>query len=306
MTHQGKKVLIAGGTGLIGSRLTSILADRGAEVVLLSRESGKYNGFKAFEWQPSKHQMDESALEGVDFVINLAGAGIADKRWTKSRKQIIIDSRVNAAITFEKYLDKLQDKPSAYLSASAVGYYGDRGKEILTEQSDQGEGFLAETTAQWEKAADRINKIIPVKKLRMGVVLSTKGGALPQLAGPQRFGIGTLMGSGQQYYPWIHIDDVCGIFNFLLERDDLQGVFNGVSPNPVKQTQLVEAIKKGMNRPAVKLPAPGFILRTVLGEMASVVLNSNRVIPQRLNDEGYQFLFDDLEKALKDLSMRKI
>lgn len=305
MELKGKTILIAGGTGLIGSHLSQYLISQGAEVRLLSRKKGEYNGIRAYGWSPSEHKMDDDALQGVDYIVNLAGAGVADGRWTSKRKQLIVDSRVDSAATFEKALKASGERPKAYISASAVGIYGDRGDDVLTEDSAPGSGFLAETTLKWEAAADRMKQFMPVKKLRIGLVLSTKGGALPSMAGPQRTGIGALLGGGKQFYPWVHIRDIARMFQFLLERDDLEGVFNGVGPVPIRQSDMVDAIRKGMKRPAIKLPAPSFVLKTMLGEMAEVVLSSNRVLPERLEKEGFDFQFSEIIDALKDLVEHK-
>ena len=305
MDLKGKTILIAGGTGLIGNHLSDYLGGLDADIRLLSRKRGEYNGIKAFGWSPSEHKMDMEALEGVDYIINLAGAGVADGRWTTKRKKLIVDSRIDSAATFEKALEARGERPKAYIAASAVGIYGDRGDEVLTEESAPGSGFLAETTLKWEAASDRMKKFMPVKKLRIGLVLSTKGGALPSMAGPQRTGIGALLGGGRQFYPWVHIRDIARMFQFLIEKDDLEGVFNGVGPGPVRQSDMVDAIRKGMKRPAIKLPAPSFVLKTMLGEMAEVVLSSNRVVPERLEKEGFEFQFSDIVEALRDLVENK-
>lgn len=306
MTLADKRVLIAGGTGLIGGHLSDFLKKEGCKVEFLSRKAGAYNGIQAYQWSVDDREISHPELEKVDVVINLAGAGIADKKWTKERKKVIIQSRVNAARTFEKYMQGGKLKPEVYLSASAVGYYGDRGEEELTEDSEPGDDFLAQTTIEWEKAADLMIPFTRVVKVRIGIVLSTKGGALPQMANPQRLGVGALLGGGKQYMPWVHIDDIVKMILFLLTNGKADGVFNAVSPKPITQKQMVSAIAKGMGRPAIKLPAPGFALKLAMGEMAALVLNSNKVIPKRIQNLGYKFNFIDASTALKDLKNRKI
>ncbi|TVQ46242.1 MAG: TIGR01777 family protein [Saprospirales bacterium] len=306
MLLTNKRVLIAGGTGLIGGHLCNFLKKEGCQVELLSRKAGLYNGIQAYQWSVDEMKISHPELDKVDVVINLAGASIADKKWSKERKKVIIESRINAAKTFEKYMLEGILKPKVYLSASAVGYYGDRGGEELTEDSDPGDDFLAQTTIKWEKSADLLKQFARVIKLRIGIVLSARGGALPEMANPQRFGIGALLGGGNQYMPWIHIDDVAGMILFLLTNEKAEGVFNAVSPNPVTQKEMVSAIAKGMGRPAIKLPAPAFALKLAMGEMATLVLNSNKVIPRRILNMGYEFIFTEASTALKDLKERKI
>ncbi len=306
MSLEGKSVLIAGGTGLIGTHLSNYLTRQGMKVSHLSRSKQKNSPYTTFTWNPVEHRMDTEALQDVNYIINLAGAGVADGRWTQARKKLILESRLDSAATFEKHLAETGIKPNAYLSASAVGYYGDRGEEILTEESEPGTGFLSETTVAWEKAADAMENYCQVVKVRIGLVLSTKGGALPSMANPQKLGVGALMGSGKQFYPWIHIHDMARIFEYLMENRDLDGVVNGTAPVPVRQTDLVDAIKKGMNRPAIKLPAPSFVLKTMLGEMATAVLDSTRAVPEKLNKAGFEFEHADIIDALRHLVENKI
>jgi len=306
MSLEGKSVLIAGGTGLIGTHLSSYLTDLGVKVSHLSRSKQSKSPYTTYTWNPAEHKMDTEALKGVDYIINLAGAGVADGRWTRARKKLILQSRLDSAATFEKHLAETGVKPIAYLSASAVGYYGDRGEDLLTEESKPGTGFLSETTVSWEKAADAMEKYCPVYKVRIGLVLSTRGGALPNMANPQKLGVGALMGSGKQFYPWIHIHDLARIFEYLMENRNLNGVVNGTAPVPVRQTDLVDAIKKGMNRPALKLPAPSFVLKTMLGEMATAVLDSTRAVPERLNKAGFEFQHAEIVEALRHLKENKI
>jgi len=306
MNLKGKKVILAGGTGMIGSHLIDALASEGADTALLSRSTKMYKGLKAYQWSTEDGTIDPEALEGVDYIVNLAGAGIADKRWTESRKKVIVESRIKSAELIKRELVKKGIKPLGYLSASAVGYYGDRGDEQLTESSGPGDDFIAKTVVQWENAADSLAELMPVIKVRWGIVLSTKGGALPKMAGPQGFGIGAILGSGKQYYPWIHIDDVARVIIFLLKRENFSGVVNGVSPTPVTQREFVDAIERGMKKPALKLPAPAFAIRMGMGEMASVVLNSHRVVPKKLKEMAYEFKFTDPVEAMRDLAERKI
>jgi hypothetical protein len=256
-----------------------------------------------FAWDPAAGSIDERALQNANYVINLAGAGIADRRWTKARKQTLIDSRVQSALTLYNAFERIQTLPNAYLSASAVGYYGDSGERLMTEtDSTADSGFLPECCRQWEQAADTVSTLgIRTVKLRIGVVLSKKGGALPEFIKPLRFGIGTYFSDGKAWYPWIHLDDVCHFFIWALENPQAEGVFNVAAPAPVRNKELIRAIAKAMQQPALPTPIPAFALRLALGEMAAVVLSSNRIAADKALQSGFRFLYPDLEDALRDI-----
>jgi len=303
------KVLIAGGTGLVGTRLSEILTQRGDQVMHLSRKQNPKSKYPTFVWNTSKSFIDERAFEGVEYVINLAGAGIADSLWTKSRKKLLIDSRVDTTELLTEYIKKLEKKPKAFLSAAAIGIYGDQGDKELTEESAIGKkGFLVECCVAWENAirmADEQNGI-RTAALRIGIVLSTKGGALPKMKLPINFFTASYFGDGQQWYSWIHIDDICGMFIKMMEDDSMTGFYNGTTPNPLTNKDLTKKLVKALDKKVLTIPAPIAVLRLGMGEMADVVLNSNKIFPARMEMAGYQFLFPEFQAAIRDLVSKDI
>lgn len=303
-----KKVLIAGGSGLIGSRLSQLLSDSGYEVRWLSRSEQNNVPYPTFQWNVKDGTMDEMALDGVSYVINLAGAGIADKPWTTERKKLIIDSRVMSTELLLKQIQQLENPPKAYISSAAIGYYGDRDDEMLSESAQPGtEGFLAESTLKWEAAIEKVRQSgIRTVALRIGLVLSTLGGALPKLALPTQFFLGPYFGNGKQWYSWIHIDDICRMFIHAMEQDALEGFYNGVAPNPERNKTFTELIGKAKGRSLLMVPGPEFVLRLVLGEMADTVFGSARVSSEKIEATGFTFLYPELVAALKDLFQRKV
>lgn len=301
------KILIGGGTGLVGSQLQKLFDSERFEVQCLSRSAKSKSGNFLY-WDPSKHQLE---LDGYspDIIINLAGAGIADSLWTKSRKAEIINSRIRSNGILVKAIEDGTINPKVFLSASAVGIYGDRDDELLTEKSAIGpqDRFMVDCCKQWENSVEKLTKYVDrVIKLRIGVVLSTKGGALPKILFPMRLGIAAYFGNGKQYFPWIHIEDLSRIIKYLIFESNDDGVINAVSPDPERIKNLVKKVKKATNSKALLLPAPSFILKLLMGKLSNVLLNSNRVVPNRLLNSNYEFLFSDLESAVKDLIFRKI
>jgi len=302
------QVLIGGGTGLIGQRLSQLLHDAGYQVRHLSRSANPNAKFPAFQWNPMEGSMDVTALDGVDFIINLAGAGIADEPWTKERKQLIIDSRVKSNALLFNQLKASGKKVKAFLAASAIGYYGDRGSDLLTETSDPGSsGFLAASCIAWEKAFEPIASVSDRHLIiRIGIVLSTKGGALEKMLIPFRFGMGNYFGDGQQYTSWIHIDDLCRLFIEGIKNQNMNGTYNGTAPEPVTSKGMAQAIKEAKNSIVPIVPVPAFALRIGLGERVEMLTGSARVIPERALESGFEYQYDDLVGALKDLLDRKI
>jgi len=303
------KVLIAGGTGLVGNRLSEILTNKGYNVAHLSRKKNPKAIYPTFVWNTDKNFIDERAFEGVAYVINLAGAGIADSLWTKSRKKLIIDSRVETTELLTSYIQKLETKPKAYLSAAAIGIYGDRGDEPLSEASDIGKkGFLVESCVAWENAIQVAAEQNGIRNasLRIGIVLSTKGGALPKMMLPINFFTASYFGDGQQWYSWIHIDDVCQMFIKLMEDESLEGIYNATAPNPLTNKDLTKQLVDALGKRALVIPAPKAALRMGMGEMADVVLNSNKIFPTRMEAAGFAFQFPEFKAAIKDLKGKKI
>lgn len=302
-----KTVLIAGGTGLIGQRLSQILREQGYDVLHLSRAAKPDAEFPAFAWDLEKNTIDENAVQRADVVINLAGAGIADGRWTEKRKQVIIESRVKSANLLLQTFQKLNKKPQAYLSSAAIGYYGNRGDEMMTEDANPGKGFLTESCLEWEKSIEAVAATgIRTVGLRIGVVLSKKGGALEKMLIPLNFFVSTYFGNGQQWYSWVHIDDVCRMFLFAIEKEQLNGFYNAVAPNPARNKEFAKKLGQASGRPALVLPVPAFLLRLIFGEMADTILFSTRVSSQKAERTGFEFRYPHLVEALKDILKRKI
>jgi uncharacterized protein (TIGR01777 family) len=254
-----KKVIITGGTGLVGQRLTTLLKHKGFEVNILCRNPKRPNEFK---WNIEREgYIDERVFEQASAIIHLAGAGVADKRWTEERKKEIIESRTKSARLLYKYLSGSKYPVASFISASAVGFYGDRKSELLTEDSSNGSGFLAEVCKVWEEEAEKFSALnIAVSKVRIGIVLSKDGGALPKLDFPIKFGIGAYIGDGKQFVPWVHIDDLCNIFIHLLENN-LHDTYNGCAPDIKTNKEMSETIAEVLHRPFIPFPAPGFIFK---------------------------------------------
>ncbi|QEL20295.1 TIGR01777 family protein [Limnoglobus roseus] len=292
-------VFITGASGLVGSRLIAALRDRGDSVVTLSRKPTP-GGLVGDPAQPGSWQ---DALADCDAVVHLAGENIFAHRWTAAFMQRIRDSRVNSTRLIAETLAKTPGRTKVLISASAVGYYGNRGDEVLTEASSPGSGFMADVCREWETAADPARAAVRVVHPRLGIVLDPKGGALPTLLRPYKLFAGGRIGSGRQFFSWIHHTDLTRLLLFALDTATLTGPCNATSPNPVTNDTLGRTIGKVLHRPHW-LPAPGFALRLALGKIAESILGGQRVLPQRLTDAGFTFRFADLEAALRDVTGR--
>lgn len=302
-----KTILITGGTGLLGSRMSDMLAEKGYQVRHLSRTQNLNAKYPAYQWDVEAQTLDPRALIGVDGIVHLAGAGIADKRWTAQRKQVLRNSRVHSAELLTKAIQESDDKPSVVVACSAIGYYGDQGDQKLVETSPPGEDFMGKICVDWERAMDGIRAMdIRVPTIRVGVVMSTQGGALQKINMSYGFRVGAYFGWGQQYMAWIHIDDICNIFIRALEDEQMTGVYNGTAPEPVTNKHLAQALSTARDQHTLLVPVPTPALRLAMGEMADVVLNSTRVVPQALMDLQHEFLYPDLVRALEDVLRRKI
>jgi uncharacterized protein (TIGR01777 family) len=299
-------ILLAGGTGLVGSRLLELIDYSKYKVHILSRKKKPDSEhINYFTWDFKNMEIESGAVD-VDYIINFTGAGIADSRWTDSRKKLLISSRVDSARLIKQGLEKSKHRPKAYISASAVGFYGDRGNEKLTELSPPGSGFMAECCEQWEDSAKKLKDLVDRLVInRIGIVLSTKGGALPKILMTKAVGVYNYFGSGNQYYSWIHIDDLCRGFLRNITDDSMSGIYNAVAPKPLTNKDFTIDIKNALGGIAA-LPAPKFGLRLLLGEMADVVLNSNRVYPTKLESENFRYDYADLGLAVQDLVSRNV
>ena len=295
------KILVSGSTGLIGSALVPFLTTDGHKVIRLIRAETR-PGQAAVHWDPAAGKIDSNALEGLDAVVHLAGENIAARRWTPAQKARIRDSRVQGTRLLAQSLARLQQPPTVMVCASAIGFYGDRGEELLTEASAPGSGFLTDTCRDWEAAAQPASeKGIRVVNLRLGVVLSPGGGALAKMLLPFRLGVGGKIGSGRQYMSWIEIDDVVGVIHYALTTDELRGPVNAVAPNPVTNREFTKTLGRVLSRPTI-FPMPAFAARMAFGEMADqLLLSSTRVKPARLQNSGYYFRQPRLEDALRHL-----
>ncbi len=292
------KILVTGSSGLVGSAVVESLDSAGHEVIRLVRSAPKSR--TEVQWNPETGDLDAKTLEGIDAVVHLAGESIASGRWNEQKKARIRDSRILGTLLLAETLAKLSRPPRVLVSASAIGYYGDRGDELLDESSLPGKGFLADVCVEWERALDpAIEKGVRVVILRIGVILSAVGGALARMIGPFKFGAGGRAGSGRQYMSWIALDDVVGAISYSLAVDSLRGAVNVVAPNAVTNDRFTKALGHVLSRPAF-FPLPAFAARLALGEMADeLLLASTRVEPRKLFESGYVFKHANIEEALR-------
>ena len=297
--YKMEKVLITGGSGLIGRRLSFLLKSRGYEVRILSRSNNPKNNYKTFVWNVSEQYINDSAFEGLNHIIHLAGAGIADKRWSEKRKKEIIASRVASTNLLYNSVKRLKTPLNSFISASATGYYGAVTSETIFEEKDKpAKDFLGKVCSLWEDSIFQFNEIkIRTVALRTGIVLSKDGGALKKMKTP----IITLLGNGKQYMPWIHIDDLCELYIKAIEDEQFKGAFNAVSPEHISNLSFSKKISKIFNYPFLALGAPSLILQIVFGEMSTIILNGSRISANKIKQAGFKFKFENLEKALKNL-----
>ena len=295
------KITISGASGLIGRRLLKTLTGEGHAIEVLSRHGGTNlpGGIRLSVWDPTKGEPPADSLRNADVIIHLAGEPIA-QRWTADSKQRIRESRVVGTRNLVKALQKLEKRPAALISASAIGYYGSRGDEILAESSAPGSGYLPEICVEWEKEARAAEALgMRVVQVRTGVVLDARGGALQSMLPPFKLGVGGKLAGGRQWMSWIHIEDLVGIFRLALSSS-LQGAVNGVAPAPVTNADFTRALAKALKRPAI-FPVPAIALKLLYGEMAEVVLSSQRVLPKQAEAAGYRFRFPQVDAALADV-----
>ncbi|MCD0486725.1 TIGR01777 family oxidoreductase [Pedobacter sp. MC2016-14] len=297
-----RHILITGATGMVGKSLIKALQQEGHKISILSRKPATIKNVTVYLWDIAKQTIDEKCFEGVDTVVHLAGENVAGKKWTKEHKQQIIDSRVQSAALLYNTLKRISHQVAQFISASAIGYYGDSGDEILTEQSDKGFGFLAECCGLWEHEADHFKTLgLKVVKVRIGFVLGKHEGALVSLEKPIRFFVGAPLGSGKQWIPWIHLDDLVRIFVFAIENPLMMGAYNACAPYPVTNATLTKTLAKQLNRPVWPINVPEKVLEFILGEMSSVVTMSTNTSAQKILAAGFSFKYTRLEDALSNL-----
>lgn len=300
-------VLITGGTGLVGSALTAALLKKGYRVIILTRSGNTQSGNPSLsyaKWDVDKGEIDQQSIEAADYIIHLAGAGVADKRWTKKRKQEIVDSRVKSGELLVRSLRNTPNKIKAVISASAIGWYGaDRktnGSSAFTEEAPPSDDFLGQTCKQWESSTEPIKESgIRLVKFRIGIVLSEKGGALKEFLKPLRFGLATILGGGKQIISWVHIDDLVTMFISAMEKDTFNGVYNAVAPVPVSNKDLMLQLARTKNKFFIPVPVPAFVLKIMLGEMSIEVLKSTTVSAEKIRQAGFEFKYDKIEAAVK-------
>jgi uncharacterized protein (TIGR01777 family) len=296
-------VLITGGSGLIGRYLTSALLNEGYQVAHLSRKANQFGKVRVFRWDPEKGILDLAVFAGVDYVVHLAGANIGEKRWTESRKKEILKSRVESSKLLYDVITGSNIQLKAFISASAVGYYGSLTSERIFREEDQAAvDFLGNTCRLWEDGADLFAAAgIRTVKIRTAVVLEKSDSALSQMMMPAKFGFLVQTGSGRQFMPWIHITDLCNIYVKAIKDQNMIGAYNAVSPEHVTHREFIKTLSQVIGKPVFPVPVPGLILRAALGKMSDVVLKGSRVSPERLKNAGYSFIFSNLHNALKDV-----
>ena len=294
-----KKVLITGGTGLIGKRLSFLLASKGYEVSVLSRSKSPESKYTTFVWNVKDQFIEEEAFQDLDYIIHLAGAGIADKKWSEKRKKEIIDSRVQYTNLLYNTSKRLKTPLKAFISASATGYYGSvTTATIFTETDQPANDFLGKVCRLWEESIFQFkNDKTRTVALRTGIVLSNDGGALKKMKTP----LVTPLGDGKQYMPWIHIDDLCEIYIKAIEDEDFEGAYNAIAPEHITNYSFSKAIAKTFKIPFLPIGAPSFILKIVFGKMATIILNGSRVSTGKIEKTGFKFKFKSLDKASKNL-----
>jgi len=296
---KNETILVIGSTGLVGSHLIPILKDRDYNVQTLSRLYSVYP-FATIE----QKEFEKQQILAADFIINLAGANISAKRWSKARKQLIVDSRVNTTMKiYEIVMNDDEKRLKAYISASAVGYYGSNSVEkVFVETDAPASDFLGETCRKWEESADQFSKIgIRTVKVRTGVVLSSKGGALPKMIFPVKLGFGSAIGSGRQFIPWIHIRDLCNIYIMAVEDIKIEGAYNAVAPQFSTNNEFTRLIAKVLKKPFWNLKVPSILMKAFFGEMSVVLLEGNIISSKKIESAGYNFFFKDLFVAFDDL-----
>jgi uncharacterized protein (TIGR01777 family) len=299
------KIFMTGGTGFVGTNLTKQLTQKGHEVTVLTRAitEGRIlpQGASYLEGNPTEEGTWQERVGEHEVIINLAGASIF-RRWTKSAKEVMLDSRILTTKNLVEALSARKDRETLFLSTSAVGYYGPHGDEELDERSPPGDDFLASLAQEWESSAVKAEAFgIQVVLLRFGIIFGKEGGALKQMAPLFQWYLGSPLGTGKQWFPWIHEQDLVNIYLYVLEQKDISGPINCTAPNPVRNEELTKVLGEVLGKPTFMPAVPGFMLKIMMGEFGSVLLNGQKVIPKRLLEMGFSFSFPGLKEALEDL-----
>ncbi len=304
MIDMEKKVLITGGSGTVGKRLGSLLLSRRHRVAHLShsKQERANTNIETFHWDIDNKIIDEHCLNDVDTIVHLAGAGIADSRWTDARKEVLINSRTASIRLLYSLMKEKPNQVKSIISASASGYYSDRGNEPMKEEDPPHTDFLGRCCTLWEKAVDEGNDLgLRVVKFRTGVILDEDTGALPKISAPVKYGIGSPLGSGKQWISWIHLDDVAHMYLRGILDESLYGVYNMSSPHPVTNEELIKKLAAIFKKPLWLPHVPVFVLKMALGERSAVVLGSTKMEVNKIENTGFKFKFPDLKEALKDI-----
>lgn len=298
------KVIITGGTGLVGKALTNLLLSKGFEVFVLTRNQKQANQFTNYSfWDVENEIIDEQLIKSTDYIIHLAGEGIADKRWTSSRKKQILESRTKPLELICKVLKNNPNQLKAMVSASGVGYYGAIiSEKVFTETDEAATDFLGKTCVDWENAVNKFTELgVRTVKLRTGIVLAKEGGALPKMMMPFRYGFGSAIGSGKQYVPWVSLNDLCNMYLFAIENNQIQGSFNAAIEDETTNLILSEAIAESLNKKIWLPNVPALVLKMMFGEMANLLLFGNRVSNKKITSQGFVFDDNNLEQFLKKI-----
>lgn len=294
-------ILVTGGTGLIGKQLCNLLKQKGHTVSILSRS--KNTSSSSYYWDITKNYIEPKAIKETDYIIHLAGAGIVDKRWSKSRKKVLISSRVDSTYLLFNKVKELNPNLKGFISASGIGYYGAITSDKIFNEDDKPENdFISDICVVWEKTVNQFNSIgIRTVIFRTGIVLTKEGGALEKITKPIKLGFGAAIGSGKQYMPWIHMDDLCFMYIEAIENHDIKGIYNAVSPEHTTNKLFTKSIAEVLNKPIWLPNIPSFILKIILGKMAIILLEGSRVSSKKITTTGFKFNYPTLKTALKNL-----
>jgi hypothetical protein len=294
-------ILITGGSGLIGQHLSKKLLEKGHTVAILSRQTSEMN--LVYKWDLATNFIEENAIKNCDYIIHLAGAGIADMRWTEQRKKVLVNSRVDSAQLLFNKVKTLNPTIKGFISASGIGYYGAKTThKVYDENSPAGNDFLAEICKKWEKAALNFKTInIRTVIFRTGIVLTPKGGALEKIAFPIKYGLGAALGSGKQYMPWIHINDLCNLYIAAIEHDNYNGIYNAVAPEHCTNKSFSASIATILKKPFFLPNIPSFVLKLIMGEVACILLEGSKIASTKIINNGFKFQFNKLNAALEHL-----
>ena len=297
------RVLITGGSGLIGQSLGRSLQQSGHEVSILSRKISPGSSIPSHYWDVEGQQISKELVNSCEYIVHLAGTNIGQRRWTPARKRVIMDSRIKSAkLIFDK-LDPKNNRLKAFITSSAIGYYGARTSDrIFTETDPPADDFLGQTCRDWEQAADRFSASgIRTVKIRTGIVLSKQGGALSRLQLPVKWGLGAPLGHGNQYMPWIHMEDLCAIYAFALENESMHGAYNAVAPEHITNRELTGRLAQQLKKPLWLPNIPAFAMKLVFGEMAAMLLKGSRISSEKIRSAGFKFQFPDIDSAFQEL-----